>query len=387
MTVATPINTPAPGTSVPVPITQPSPKQGIIPFRRASLWKQQIEDQFMWPAMTAGLQRYAHTLQGTGYMAYLDLELVGVTALNAAAVAFTADSIWAALNSIVLNAVGPDIVNLDGVKLHWLNMYGGNGTLNPAGSADPLIFNAVAGGGATGGSFRARWRLPIAINERNLVGLLGNQDRATKYTLRTDLGVLTDIYTVSPTFPPVVTLTVTMGFYTVPSPTNDRGRQQAQMPPGYGVVHNMYTHLADARPQSASTVNHFIQGLGNVYRLMILEYRDSSGARSDLMLPTSIAWKVGADTVFQETSSQRRQLMFDRYGFDAPAGVLVYDWIRDFGGRSGFELGDDYVDTANVSNAEFQASYPVFALSPGNLNIIADTLYVPDYIDLTQVVY
>jgi len=48
-------------------------------------------------------------------------------------------------------------------------------------------FNVVTGAGATGGSYRFHLWVPVGLNRRDLRGVLGNQDRAQKYSLRTDI--------------------------------------------------------------------------------------------------------------------------------------------------------------------------------------------------------
>jgi hypothetical protein len=62
--------------------------------------------------------------------------------------------------------------------------------------------------------------------------------------------------------------------------------------------------------------------------------------------------------VFRETWGYRRLLMFERLGYDAPRGCLLYDWIHDFGPFAGFELGDDLIHTEALVNAQFLVTYP-----------------------------
>jgi hypothetical protein len=251
-------------------------------------------------------------------------------------------------------------------------------------SLDTNVYQLLAGiGGGVGGSFRAPLKLPVAINPRSLIGLLGNQDRAVKYELRTDLAPDTSIYTVNPTALPTVQVNVHLHNATVPAPVDENRRPQEPMPAHYGVIHTLNELQSEASPVASSTINHFLRGLGNTVRYIILVFRDPTGARNDAILPTKIALKIGSDTVFSESSAHRRQIMRDQYGFDAPAGVLVYTFAHDFGPFVGYEMGDDWINTRDISNAQFECSYGAFGAGNGSLKVIVDQLMIPDRMDLS----
>lgn len=95
-------------------------------------------------------------------------------------------------------------------------------------------------------------------------------------------------------------------------------------------------------------------------------------------MPTLIKFMLGDTPVFAETVGARRKIMRDRYGFDAPNGILVYDWITDMTQRAGAELGDDYLWTKGLNNAQFEISYPAGFAANSSLTIITDDLIVPD---------
>jgi hypothetical protein len=292
-------------------------------------------------------------------------------------VAFAADGPFSALQNIALKAVGPDLITLSGYSAYLWNRYGGFGLIDPATSTDTNIYSVTAGTGATGGSFNFRLRVPVAINHRNLIGLLGNQDAATKYQLATDVSPLSAIYTVNPTNAPTLTITRDLGFCTVPAAVDAMGKAQQQVPPTYGVLHMANELRSEAQPSSGATVNHFVRSLGNVIREFILVFRDSTGARSDALLPNRLTFRVGADVKLSVSSGDLRWLMRHHYGVDAPAGVLVIDFISDFGREAGLELGDDWFDSSNVPNAQFECVYPTFANTPGTLTVITDQLVIP----------
>ena len=75
--------------------------------------------------------------------------------------------------------------------------------------------------------------------------------------------------------------------------------------------------------------------------------------------------------------------MWDRYGFDAPAGVYVYEWITDVVKYAGDEMGEDYQYTNGLVNAQFVITYPAtFNATLSSLTIITDDLVIPADVDI-----
>ena len=118
--------------------------------------------------------------------------------------------------------------------------------------------------------------------------------------------------------------------------------------------------------------------------MIILVFRSNgSRATAETNAPTLITFKLGDVPIFSETLAMRRLTMYQRFGFDAPAGVLAYDAISDFVLAAGNELGEDYYWTNGLVNAQFEISYPAgFGSTNNSLDIITDDLQVPQGIDL-----
>jgi hypothetical protein len=345
-----------------------------LPFRRAT-----VERCTLMPAesgvLGANFIPIERDVPGTGYIYSIRLQMIATAAGNAAAVAYTEDAPWNALNSIVLRDVNGEIINVpNGYYLYLANLAGKNYASRWLDQSS--LASQVAGAGATGGSFTAWWDIPVGINRRDLLGILGNQDRAQKYSLRTDVATLAQIYTVAPTAAPAFVLNKLYENYSVPLPVGPNGIQQEVFPDGYGTVHFTTVTTSDSGPLGGSTVNHYLHRVGNTARFIILVFRSNgSRATADANPPTNIAFKVGDDTIFNETYAFRRSKMYERYGFDWPAGVLVYEAIHDFSNEAGTEIGDDYYHTQALVNAQFQIAYPSgFGSANNSLNIVTDDL-------------
>lgn len=372
---------------VPPGVSTDVPSQQSIPFSRAAAPPRTQVGQTTGPqALTAGQQSVPFTLAGTGYWLWLDNFVVLAAAGNAATVALQEDAPWSALALITNDDGGPQNINIGGYALYLINIYGGSGIVrDPALSADANVYSALTtGAGATAGSGQFALRVPIAINDRSYVGLFGNQDRATKYNMRTDLAGSASIYSTAPTALPTVTISRTYGFLPVPSATSADGRPQESIPAHYGCIHYLTSVRSDAPPATGSPINHYIRNLANAARLMMLIFRaNGSRATANANLPTQIDFKLGTDVIFSETAAERRRLMYYRYGFDAPSGVLVYDFIHDFGPLAGYELGDHYVYLGNISEAQFAITYPAgFGNTNNSLEIVTDSLFIPPGVDI-----
>lgn len=379
MATATPIATGLPGPQ----ITQGAVNNQPVPFRRAT---SERADQVVFDTLTqtTARQQLERQIEGSGYIFGLALRIVATTAANAATVAFTEDAPWSSLDSVVIRDANGEIANLQGYDLYLANLIGRQyvNRFQDA-STSTYLFNSVSGvGGGLGGSFAFFARVPIGLNRRSLRGILGNQDRAQKYQLRTDLAASTAVYTTPPTTLPSIAVERYYENYSVPSPMSPIGAPQQVIPSDYGTVHFTTAVTAEAAPTASSKINHFLKRIGNTIRWIALVFRAGNGATpratAEATPPTNIRVKLGEDAVFNETYFYRRALMFERYGFDLPSGVLVYDAIHDFEAGAGFEFGDDYWHTQALVNAQFEITYSAAFTVGSTLRIITDDLiYVP----------
>lgn len=358
-------------------------QQGGIPFRRATVPRTD-KLQVITGTVSAAIQRFDQSVDGSGYLAAIDIDVQVVTAGNAAAVAFNEDGPYNFLSSVVLRDVNGELINVSGYNLYIANLYFGYTPSNQRiASTDTNVYQLVTGAGATGGSFRFHLYAPAIINRRNLLGLVGNQDRAQRYSLRTDLDTTATVYSVAPTAAGTYTITKTYENYAVPPAVNQFNVPQAQFPDAFGALHFITQTVSESLPVGGSTVNHYLKRVGNTIRAIALVLRSTGGSRAtaEATLPTGIQLKIGDTTIFNESAAYRRRVMYDRYGFDAPAGVLVYDWITDVLMRAGSEFGDDWIWSQSVVNFQFLISYPAGYGAGSSLTFVTDDLIIPPNID------
>lgn len=369
-----------------MPVTVPSPdlstpEAGPVAFRRGTTEKVNILTGESLTQLTT-LQRINRTVEGNGYMFGIVLDVQAVTAANTAATTFVEDAPFTALDSVVLHDVGGDLVNVGGYDMYIANL-AGRQYAGGFQDTSAQLFTLTPGNAAAGGSYKFMVRVPSGLNRRTLSGLVGNQDRATKYQLRTDLAASASIWATAPTSLPTVTIDKYYEEYTVPAPEvvlPNRSRvPQQQAPSDYGRLHFITASDTDAAPTASSTKNHYIQRLGNTIRSQSLIFRAGTGTTPRALaannVPTAITFKIGDDTIFTENWRYRQWLMGERYGIDAfPAGVLCYDNMHDLLAGSGSEVGDDYYFTQGLNNAQFVITYPSGFTSGGSLHVITDDL-------------
>jgi len=357
----------------------------MVPFRRASTGRTGQLATTGPVAMTAAQQLVEVPLDGSGFVYAIELDVQAVAAGNSAAVAYQEDAPYSALASIVFNDVTGETHNADGFSMWLANKYGGWEPSSQAASSDPNEFRQISGAGATGGTFRFHLMIPVGLNERDLIGILGNEDRAQRYFMRNDIAPSASVFSTAPTALPNVTIERSYRSYTVPAPSNSLGHRQETLPPKFGVIHSITRAVSPSVPAGSATVQHQLPRLGNTIRNLICVFR-SNGSRltAELNNPTRIALYIGDVPLFIDTWGALRDRMFEAYGFDAPNGVIAYSFIRDFfSPRAGGELMEDYLWTQKVTQAYLEVTYPSgFGSTNNSLTFITDDLKVPANVDL-----
>lgn len=370
--VGSPLQTPA----------DSAPSSGVIPFRVATSERVQIlpaENSVTDLTQEIPIQR---NVEGSGYVYGILLRVVTTTSANAAATAYFEDAPFSALSSVVFEDVNGQLVNVTGYDLYLANLINRNYAVRfQDQSTNTNLFQQVSGAGGTGGSYTFVLRVPVGTNRRDLRGILGNQDRAQKYLLRTNIAshaasASGPVYTTGPTTLGATTIEKYYENYAVPLADSPTGSKQEVVPPDFGTIHYLTATLSESTPLGSAQVNHYVRRVGNTVRYIVLVLR-SNGTRAtaETNFPTNIQFKVGEDTLFNESWNYRKAMFYERFGFDAPNGVVVYDTMHDFAAAAGFELGDDYFHTQALVNAQFIITYPSgFGSTNNSLRIITDDL-------------
>lgn len=359
------------------PVKAPTPQRVTVPFRRATLRRTNMlqSESFTLSTSRLGIER---DIPGSGYITGITLRVKATTSGNTANVAFTEDAPWNFFDVLALRDVNGELFNLSGFNCYLANLINANykeGWVDS--STDTDLYQVVSGAGATGGSFTFLLHMPIVTNERDYLGLQGNQDRNQRYFLRTDVSGSGTVYSTAPTNLPNVVIEKIYENLAVPLPQDSAGNPQEIFPRHYGTQHFTIATVSE-NPPAPGVQNHWLKRLGNSIRWVALIFRvngSRASAHAPSARPTSIQLKIGDNVIYDETYEYRRYVMWRRFGIKFPDGVLVYDNISDFLPFAGVELQDDYYHTRFVNNAQFVISYPSGVGSTNNsLTILTDDL-------------
>ncbi|HKC20223.1 MAG TPA: hypothetical protein VKE27_11410 [Candidatus Dormibacteraeota bacterium] len=381
------------------PAVAAPPTKQPVSFREAT-----VERVSQMPAMATGVALrgstgavYDQTVRGAGYMYGIVLDFLATGGTDTGGVAFE-DAPFSILQQVILQDVSGQLILADGFSLWLHNLFAANyryryteaatGTsvapqdaaLTRTSTAGSRLFTALSAAGNT--SFQVR--AAVGFNRRDLTAILGNQDRAQQYDLNVTIATAAaatqgPIFTTAPSTGAAATYTLTPYYenYAVPLPQSPTGAPQQVLPPSFGTLHYITKSVNATPPNGGSQVNHYISRIGNTVRGYILVFRSGSGGTprgtADANSPTNLTVKFGDTPQFVESWTYRRYLMFEYYGFEWPAGVIVYPDICDFGPGAGSELGNSYLYTQTISEAQFLVTYPSgFGSTSNSLTVITD---------------
>lgn len=360
-----------------------------IPFTRAAR-KRTMAFGVPGATLTGATQPLQPTqLPAAGYLRYLELNVVGTTAGNAAAVAFANDAPFSVIQQIGLNSANGDalIQPIDGTTLYLINKYAGHsfGLWQP--QLDPSWL-ATTGAGATGGSFNFTLFVPIERDSRDAFCALENMAANQSYALNLILNPAASVYTTAPTTLPTITVTATMHYWAAPAQASSAGDLQQTAPTGIGsvgLIQQQTPPIVAGSVQNLQLVN-----VGNTIRFLLFVLRNNAGVRDSSQWPTQTNFIVNNDTWYVKYKTSWQAQLQKAYGFtNAPsttaigaanaldAGVFpLIDFVNDG------SVGDNRVDaaqnrdlwlvTGSATGVNLEAHQ--WGATAGTLAIVQDTI-------------
>lgn len=341
-------------------------------------------------------------IQGDGYLASLRLEtlLSGGTGATTAAVGFE-DAPWSLFDTVGLKDSRADLISsMNGFHLFLANLLQSNyrnvptmASLQQTIMGEPI---AIAGSDTfsnfdANGNAHFMLDVPVVLNNKTLAALVGNQDANSRYTLNLILAsgsgsTAGPVFSTAPSggTAPAITVNPSYRSFQVP-PATIGGTPVQQTPPGYGKLHLVNATQPQNAPANGGNISHFLSLNKVTIRALAFAFRSvlTSGAalrsNCEAAVPTVLRLYWGATETFEESWAVRRSVMFERFGFEFPLGVVVYDGMSDMLPGSGVESGASYIDTRALTSAKLQVSYPTTSgqWAPGStLTVIQDALQV-----------
>lgn len=278
-----------------------------------------------------------------------------VAAGNAATVVFAGDAPLNAYSSVTFQDANekPICGPFDSYTLAVINKLGGY--FNQGDPRASSQYVAVAGSGATGGSFTEILYVPLEVVSRDGLGALQNKSGSSQFQLKLTVNTLANIYSTAPTAAPTLKTTLLEDGWLQPKPTDLTGTPLSQAPPQLGTT--QYHTRGTYNSLNGSQEVQLTQGLGYPIRnWYFLNYDVSNGTRAtgDTDWPDPYQW------IFKGTSivtlpkiiwKDQMTKWFNLYNTTADAanglenGVFVMPFDHDFGLAPGAELRNALLGT------------------------------------------
>lgn len=358
---------PAMGTVSRMPQTTAAPPTQNVPFPRLSR-----HGQILGPTITGqafgGLWTPLLKPVG-GYLRHIDMYMSAVGG-NYSAASAAADAPYNSIQNLLLrDPFGQPIIQLSGFGMYLANLYGGQiGALgtgnNPAGLPS---FSALS---ATTGAFSTRLRIPLELDSSGYCSL-PDMNASSQPQVQIQLNPATTVYaTKTGTTDPTLTLSLDEAFWMAPV-----DNPQAA-PADVGSSSQWSQVRAAAGIGSAQFQRVQLPRVGTYIHTIILELRDSTGARINQWPTGDLTLWFDGVPVLQESLNERLDKMFTQFGVTAPTGVIVYtfrDSIQTF-----VSSGDTYdliAPTTPATLLEVSGTFGTIANAPATITATMGELF------------
>lgn len=351
------LNTP----SNPAPSEEGGAVATVVPFVRASGEAREQGNVDVAKIFTGSSQNFGtFDLPANGYLSGLILLVEATTGAGTGATG-TEDAPWNCLANVqIQEPAGATIPFFNsGYDLMIANKFGGYWFAN-----DPRqsrVFSAIAG---TGGNFSFMLRIPLALNVREALGALPNQDAASTFKFKADLAASTTVFATPPaTTLPTVRLRAWCEEWEQPEEATANVPNQTT-PPGMNTT-QFWTSVPYTINSGLNKTR--LTRMGNYVRNFIFIHRRGGTSRvngeADFPTQTTLWFDKRPKDIID--INVWRQQVYERYGYfgtvdtaGAPEnGVYPYDFAHDFNGKVGQENRDLWLETIGSSRVEVEGTF------------------------------
>lgn len=319
-----------------------APAPPPVPFVRAALPKVMRSKQYRQQVTLSTSDQPLPTLTIPAH-GFLRRVILKVSIDQMTGGTYSLDGLAAAIKSVnFADTNGSDIiVPVSGPDLKLLNKWVPSG-----GYSDPAIVQDPDG-------LSVYLILAPEISQRDGLGALPNMDQSSLYSSDITVGKLADVFTVNPGTAPVVTVEAFVEAWSPPQPSDFGGRPVEPQPPALNTTQYVSKHR---KTVAVGNDNMTLERRGNLVRALLLVGRNTSGVRSDSVLPESFRFVWDGREMFDMDTDLQRFFMRERGGMPVDTGVLLLDFTHEFDGRLGAELRDQWLRTLKSSTIELDMS-------------------------------
>lgn len=333
--------------------------------------------QFALLQTTAAQQFPIYNITPTGWIRGVWFDFSMVVAANVTnVVSYAKDNPWSAVQKVTLRDLGQQAIIGPIGGYDWLSLDKFGAYQNIADPRADLTFNAVAGPGATAGSFNMSLYLPFEFVQRDASGVAENKSKPG-WTVELWLDSQANTYNQVPSVMGTMNMVAFPVSYSTPVSATPAGRSFAPTPPQPGTLQYWRTENG-ALPASSSNYD-LVNGIGFPIRNIIYKYLDTaSGTRfgGDAAFASPVTLQYGQIIMFSKTKARWISEMGRPFSLvnnpDTAQGreYGVYVWWRtqDFDMQPGAELRQRYLDTATNTLVRLTGTFA----AAGSLNVLTN---------------
>lgn len=259
------------------------------------------------------------------------------------------------------DAFGTPLIVAPGyTALKLIPMYGGGFGMGL--QRDPANLPGWAGSDSSG-NFTFQSALPLEFTKG--YGLISGANASLLPNLQFNLNTASGVYSTIPSTVPVINMTVDSDFYWLPEGVNIE-------PPGIGTTRQYVYQQATPGIGSNSTVSVQFPRMGGYLDCIIIEMRDSTGARIDAWPQRLRLYVDGVQLVDSAITDIFNDMAIQFQGVTRPVGVIAIsrktalsNWDMGL-----FDTGEQYLSTNPGTLIEIQgAPWGAITNAPATLNV------------------
>jgi hypothetical protein len=326
---------------------------------------------------TAPQQFPIYNITPTGWIRGVWFDFSMAVAANVSnVVSYSGNNPWSSIQKVTLRDLGQQAVigPFDGYD--WLTMNKFGAYQNIADPRADLTYAAVAGAGATGGTFAFSLYMPFEFVQRDALGVAENKSKPG-WTIELWLNSQAATYNQVPSVMGTMSVAAFPVSYSTPVSATPMGRSFGATPPLPGTL--QYWRTENGAMPAASANYDLVNGIGFPVRNLIYKYLDtSSGTRlgGDVAFPTPVTLQYGQIIMFSKTSKRWISEEGRAFGlFNAPDtalgreyGVFVWWRTQDFDMQPGAEMRQRYLNTQTNTLVRLTGTFG----AAGSLNVLTN---------------